>query len=116
MSVEVIAEIGVNHNNNRDTAIMMIGAAMGAGANVVKFQASTVREEVSLRAAPEHYAFGENVLRSAIPAVGPRVVVPLANQAIRHDSNIWKADCDESKGTEDGFGSGPLALHEYARR
>lgn len=56
MSVEVIAEIGVNHNNNRDTAIMMIGAAMGAGANVVKFQASTVREEVSLRAAPEHYA------------------------------------------------------------
>lgn len=55
MSVEVIAEIGINHNNNRDTATLLIGAAMGAGANVVKFQASTIREEVSLRAAPDHY-------------------------------------------------------------
>lgn len=56
MAIEVIAEIGVNHQNDIDIAERLIIAARDAGANVVKFQASTVGEEVSQRAAPEHYA------------------------------------------------------------
>lgn len=35
----IIAEAGVNHNGNRDTAIQLIDAACVAGVNAVKFQA-----------------------------------------------------------------------------
>jgi N,N'-diacetyllegionaminate synthase len=38
MSVEIIAEIGVNHNGDFGRAIPLIDAAMVAGANTVKFQ------------------------------------------------------------------------------
>lgn len=38
MSVEIIAEIGVNHNGSLGTAIEMIAAAAEAGATTVKFQ------------------------------------------------------------------------------
>lgn len=56
MSVEIIAEVGVNHNNDMATAAKLIQAAAHAGAQLVKFQASTVREEVSLLAAPNHFS------------------------------------------------------------
>ncbi len=38
MSVYIIAEAGVNHNGNIDTAKMLVDAAVEAGANAVKFQ------------------------------------------------------------------------------
>lgn len=38
MSVYIIAEAGVNHNGDLDTAIQLINAAKKAGANCIKFQ------------------------------------------------------------------------------
>lgn len=64
MSVTVIAEIGVNHQCDLDIAAQLIAVAADCGADVVKFQASTVDEEVSLRAAPDHYAD----LRTLVPS------------------------------------------------
>ena len=54
--VEVIAEIGVCHQNDLRIAFELIHQARLAGADVVKFQASTVVEEISIKAAPEHFA------------------------------------------------------------
>ena len=34
----IIAEIGINHNGNLETALKMIKAAKESGANCVKFQ------------------------------------------------------------------------------
>lgn len=55
MAVDIIAEIGVNHQNNIALAEAMINEAALHGATTIKFQASTVREEVSFTAAPEHF-------------------------------------------------------------
>ena len=38
--VLIIAEAGVNHNGNMDTAIKMIDVAKEAGVDIVKFQTS----------------------------------------------------------------------------
>lgn len=38
MSVEIIAEIGINHNGDFDTAVKLIDRAVTAGADTVKFQ------------------------------------------------------------------------------
>lgn len=54
MPVRIIAEIGVNHNNDMATARAMILSAQQCGADMVKMQASTISEEVSTRHAPEH--------------------------------------------------------------
>lgn len=56
MPVTIIAEAGINHQNDIRMADALIDAAVIAGANVVKFQASTVVEEISVRAAPDHFA------------------------------------------------------------
>lgn len=37
----IIAEVGASHGGNLETAILLMGAAIGAGANAVKFQAYT---------------------------------------------------------------------------
>ena len=42
--VFVVAEIGINHNGDIDTALDMIDAAAGAGANAVKFQKRCIEE------------------------------------------------------------------------
>lgn len=55
MAVEIIAEVGVNHQNNAALAEALIIECARAGATVVKFQCSTVEEEVSFTAAPEHF-------------------------------------------------------------
>lgn len=54
--VEILAEAGINHQNDIDIARELISAAKDAGADAVKFQASTVIEEVSFKAAPDHFA------------------------------------------------------------
>lgn len=56
MPVQIIAEVGVNHQNDLEIATQLIAHAQAAGATAVKFQASTVLEEVSLTAAPDHFA------------------------------------------------------------
>lgn len=56
MSVDIIAEIGINHQNDISVATELVAAAKAAGATTVKFQASTVVEEVSVTAAPDHFA------------------------------------------------------------
>jgi len=43
----VIAEIGINHEGSIDTAIAMVDAAHGAGAEVVKHQTHIVEDEMS---------------------------------------------------------------------
>lgn len=64
MTVEIIAEIGINHQNDLATAHRLIDEAKAAGATVVKFQASVPELEVSRRAAPEHYA----LIKSLVPS------------------------------------------------
>lgn len=62
MSVEVIAEIGVNHNNDLDRAFTLIEVAKESGADVVKFQASIPENEVARRYAPEHFDMIQRVV------------------------------------------------------
>ena len=64
MPVEIIAEIGINHNNSEADAVRLIDAAIDAGANTVKFQASVPENEVSAFHAPEHLA----LIRQVIPS------------------------------------------------
>lgn len=66
MTVEIIAEIGVNHQNDLDQAKRLIDAAKDAGATIAKFQASTVVGEISRRYAPEHY----DMIASVVPSFG----------------------------------------------
>lgn len=53
--IEIIAEVGVNHQNDIAIAEKLIQAAAISGATTVKFQCSTVEEEVSFKVAPEHF-------------------------------------------------------------
>lgn len=55
MRTQVIAEIGINHQNDLKIARELIELAATSGAQTVKFQCSTVREEVSFRHAPDHF-------------------------------------------------------------
>ena len=66
MPVEIVAEIGCNHQNDLNIANQLIWAAKDAGATVVKFQASTVDEEVSQRYDPEQYALLKRIVPDAI--------------------------------------------------
>ena len=59
MAVEIIAEIGVNHQNDLAVAKRLIRAAATMGADVIKFQASTISEEISAVEAPEQRAHWE---------------------------------------------------------
>jgi N-acetylneuraminate synthase len=51
----VVAEIGVNHNGDADTALRMIEVAAACGADVVKFQAFRSDKEISRFAAKTPY-------------------------------------------------------------
>ena len=51
-SVFIIAEAGVNHNGNRDIALQMVEAAVGAGVDAVKFQTFNTKNLVT-RTAPK---------------------------------------------------------------
>ena len=64
MAVEIIAEIGVNHQNDLALAHRLIDEAKAAGADAAKFQVSIPELEVSRRAAPEHYA----LIKSLVPS------------------------------------------------
>lgn len=55
MRTTVISEIGVNHQNDLEIARELISFARMAGADVAKFQCSTVMEEISFKAAPDHF-------------------------------------------------------------
>src|SRR5882672_7629909 len=57
MGIEVIAEIGINHNRSVDQARVLIDAAIMAGADTAKFQCCIPELETSMRAAPEHARF-----------------------------------------------------------
>ncbi|MBR1383474.1 MAG: N-acetylneuraminate synthase [Ruminococcus sp.] len=60
MSVLIIAEAGVNHNGDMDTALRMIDAAKAAGADIVKFQVSiTSTSKFSEKAEYQKKAVGE---------------------------------------------------------
>lgn len=62
--VEIIAEIGVNHNGDLDEARRLIDAAKAAGADTAKFQASYPDEEISRRYEAAHHA----VIAKLIPS------------------------------------------------
>lgn len=53
--VEIIAEIGLNHNGDLDEAKRLIDAAKSAGADTAKFQASHPEAEVSRRYEQKHF-------------------------------------------------------------
>lgn len=63
MTVEIIAEIGINHQCNFEIGRDLIIAAKEAGATAVKFQASVPELETSGREAPEHLA----MIKSLVP-------------------------------------------------
>lgn len=62
MPVEIIAEIGLNHNGSLDEAKRLVDAAKAAGADTAKFQASHVDDEVSRRYEDAHHAMIANLL------------------------------------------------------
>jgi len=51
----IIAEAGVNHNGNLDTAMQMVGAAVAAGADAVKFQTFKAEKFISANAPKADY-------------------------------------------------------------
>ena len=53
--IEIIAEAGVNHNGNMDTAKELIDVAVDAGANIVKFQSFKAENLVSKKARKAEY-------------------------------------------------------------
>ncbi len=55
MSVLIIAEAGVNHNGDLDTARQLVAAAAAAGADIVKFQTFSARKLVTSGAAKAAY-------------------------------------------------------------
>ena len=55
MSVLIIAEAGVNHNGDLDTARQLVAAAAAAGADIVKFQTFSARKLVTAGAAKAAY-------------------------------------------------------------
>ncbi len=57
--VEIIAEIGVNANGDLDMARKLVDAAVEAGADTVKFQATYPRLEMSERLLPQRIAMTE---------------------------------------------------------
>ena len=60
MSILIIAEAGVNHNGDMDTALRMIDAAKEAKADIVKFQVSiTSTSKFSEKAEYQKKAVGE---------------------------------------------------------
>jgi len=50
-TIYTIAEIGVNHNGNLDTALQLIEKSKEAGVNAVKFQKRNLEEIYSKRRA-----------------------------------------------------------------
>lgn len=55
MSVLIIAEAGVNHNGDLETARQLVAAAAAAGADIVKFQTFSARKLVTSGAAKAAY-------------------------------------------------------------
>jgi N-acetylneuraminate synthase len=55
MSVFIIAEAGVNHNGDIDTALALIDAAAKAGADAVKFQTFKAGDVISVHAEKANY-------------------------------------------------------------
>lgn len=64
--LEIVAELGVNHNGSLLTGMHLIEGAYHAGADTVKFQASVPGEETSRRLAPEHH----DMIASLVPTPG----------------------------------------------
>ncbi|MEY4719094.1 MAG: hypothetical protein RL563_1712, partial [Pseudomonadota bacterium] len=67
MSIFIIAEAGVNHNGNLETALQLVDVAVAAGANAVKFQTFKAEKLVTKKADKADYqkqttAFDENQL------------------------------------------------------
>ena len=54
-STFIIAEAGVNHNGSVDTAMQMVDAAVGAGANAVKFQTFKAEKIITASALKADY-------------------------------------------------------------
>lgn len=54
MTIEIIAEIGVNHDGHIEKALVLADAAVKAGATVIKTQLSVPEKETSLFHAREH--------------------------------------------------------------
>ncbi|MEQ1530171.1 MAG: N-acetylneuraminate synthase family protein, partial [Methylococcales bacterium] len=55
MGVFIIAEAGVNHNGDFDTACQLIDAAVAAGADAVKFQTFKAENLVTQQAGKAAY-------------------------------------------------------------
>ena len=53
--VEVIAEAGVNHNGSEETALDLVDAAKGVGADYVKFQIFEANQLASSKAKKAEY-------------------------------------------------------------
>lgn len=53
--IEIIAEVGVNHNGNIDLAKKMVSAAKNAGADFVKFQTFSAKKLASQYAQKADY-------------------------------------------------------------
>lgn len=51
MSIEIIAELGINHGGSLDVARKMVDAAIGAGARIIKHQTHIPDEEMTKRCA-----------------------------------------------------------------
>ncbi|GAB5404491.1 MAG: N-acetylneuraminate synthase family protein [Aureliella sp.] len=83
----IIAEIGINHNGNLNTAKEMVSSAAKAGAEVVKFQSHVIQDEMS------HHA------RDTVPGNSDQSIYDIMEScALSGDEEIALKGFVESKG------------------
>jgi len=79
--VFIIAEIGINHNGNLDSAISIVDSAIKAGVDIIKHQTHVVEDEMSREA------------KKIIPANSNKSIYEIIQSCAMSEKNEKKLRC-----------------------